>query len=90
MHQRKIPLRKCIGCNESKPKKELIRIVKSPEGDISIDFTGKKSGRGAYICPNVDCLKKAKKAKRAEKALETPIPDEVYDQLERTISDNDR
>ena len=60
MQQKKVPMRKCIGCNESKTKKELVRIVRSPEGDISLDLTGKKSGRGAYICPDAECLKKAK------------------------------
>lgn len=78
---KKIPLRRCVGCNESKPKKELVRIVKSKEGDIKVDLTGKANGRGAYICRNSECLKKARKNKRVERALETQIPDEVYERL---------
>jgi predicted RNA-binding protein YlxR (DUF448 family) len=85
MAERKIPMRKCLGCNEMKPKKELIRAVKSPDGEISIDLTGKKSGRGAYICPDKACLRKARKGKRLEKALETAIPDSVYDAMENEL-----
>lgn len=81
MAEKKIPMRKCLGCNEMKPKRELIRVVKSPEGEISLDLTGKKSGRGAYICPKKACFEKARKGKRLEKALETAIPDSVYDAL---------
>lgn len=81
MAEKKIPLRKCVGCGEMKPKKELIRVVKSPEGEISIDLTGKKSGRGAYICHSKDCFLKARKSKRIEKSFETAISDEVYDQM---------
>ena len=81
MAERKIPMRKCLGCNEMKPKKELIRAVKSPEGEVSLDLTGKKSGRGAYICPQKECFLKARKAKRLEKALEIQIPDSVYDAM---------
>ncbi len=84
--QKKIPERKCTGCGESKPKKELIRVVRSPEGTVSLDFTGKKSGRGAYVCPDPACLKKARKAKRIERGLECEIPEEVYDQLESELS----
>ena len=79
--QKKIPMRQCLGCREMKPKKELVRIVRSPEGDIDLDFKGKVSGRGAYICPNADCLKKAIKAKAIEKAFETSIPQEIYERL---------
>lgn len=79
--QKKIPMRQCLGCREMKPKKELVRIVRSPEGDIDLDFKGKSSGRGAYICPNADCLKKAIKAKAIEKAFETSIPQEIYERL---------
>ena len=79
MAEKKIPMRKCLGCNEMKPKKELIRAVKSPEGEISLDLTGKKSGRGAYICPDKSCFQKARKAKRLERALEAQIPESVYD-----------
>ena len=79
--QKKIPMRQCLGCREMKPKNELVRIVRAPEGDIDLDFTGKASGRGAYICPNADCLKKAIKAKAIEKAFETSIPQEIYERL---------
>ena len=82
---KKIPQRKCLGCGESKNKNELIRIVRSPDGVITLDFTGKKSGRGAYICKNAACLKKAHKAKRPDKSLECTIPDEVYDALETEL-----
>ena len=85
MQQRKIPLRRCTGCNESKPKKELVRIVRSPEGEITLDLVGKKPGRGAYLCPNVQCLAKARKAKRLERALEAQIPPEVYERIEHQI-----
>ncbi len=81
MAEKKIPLRKCVGCGEMKPKKELIRVVKSPEGEISIDLTGKKSGRGAYICHSKECFLKARKSRRIEKSFETAISDEVYDQM---------
>ena len=83
---KKIPMRQCLGCREMKPKRELIRVVRSPQGEISVDLTGKKSGRGAYICQNVECLRKARKAKRLERALECQIPDEVYGRLEEELS----
>ena len=86
---KKIPQRQCLGCNEHKPKKELLRVVRSPEGEISLDFTGKKSGRGAYICHNVQCLKKARKSRRIERSLDCQIPDEVYDQMESELSENE-
>ena len=79
--QKKIPMRQCLGCREHKPKKELIRVVRSPEGEISLDFRGKANGRGAYICPDAACLKKAIKAKALERSLETAIPEEVYAEL---------
>ncbi len=85
MAEKKIPLRKCLGCNQMKPKKELIRAVKSPEGEISLDLTGKKSGRGAYICHDKECFKKARKSKRFEKAFEIQIPDAVYDAMEKEL-----
>ena len=85
MAEKKIPLRKCLGCGEMKPKKELIRAVKSPEGEISLDLTGKKSGRGAYICPDKACCQKARKGKRLERALDTAIPDSVYDAMENEL-----
>ena len=83
---RKIPMRQCLGCNEHKPKKELIRVVRTPEGETVLDLVGKKSGRGAYICKNASCLKKARKAKRLESSLECLIPDEVYDRLEEELT----
>ncbi len=83
---KKIPGRRCNGCMQSFDKRDLIRVVRSPEGVISIDFTGKTPGRGAYLCKNPDCLKKAIKAKRIDRALETAIPDEVYGELEGTLS----
>ena len=86
---KKIPQRQCLGCNEHKPKKELLRVVRSPEGEISLDFTGKKSGRGAYICRDVRCLKKARKSKRIDRSLECQIPDEVYDLMERELLENE-
>ena len=85
VQNRKIPVRMCIGCGEQKPKKELVRVVKSPEGEISLDLTGKKSGRGAYVCRNVDCLKKARKARRLERAFSCQIPEEVYDRMEEEM-----
>ena len=84
---KKIPIRTCIGCNEGKPKKELIRIVKSTEGEVSIDVTGKKNGRGAYICPNICCLENAIKTKRLSRAFEMPIDDEVYEKLKTQIEE---
>ena len=78
MKTKKIPMRMCLGCNEMKPKKELIRVVKSPEGEISIDFTGKKAGRGAYICADSECFEKARKARRFEKSFSCKIDNEVY------------
>lgn len=84
---KKIPMRMCLGCGEMKPKKELIRAVKSPEGEISLDLTGKKSGRGAYVCPHAECLRLARKAKRFEKSFECRISDEVYDTMERELNE---
>lgn len=79
--QKKIPMRQCLGCREMKPKRELIRVVRSPEGDISLDFKGKASGRGAYVCPDAQCLKKAVKAKALERAFSCQIPQEIYDKI---------
>ena len=81
MKPKKIPMRMCLGCNEMKPKKELIRVVKSPEGEISLDFTGKKSGRGAYSCRSVECFNKARKGRRLEKAFSCKIDAGVYDAM---------
>lgn len=83
---KKIPLRKCLGCNEMKPKKELLRIVRSPEGKVSIDKTGKASGRGCYICHNIDCLEKALKAKRIQNALEVQVDTDLFEQLRGQLS----
>ena len=77
MRQKKIPMRMCAGCGEHKPKKELVRVVKSPEGEISLDTTGRKPGRGAYVCRSADCLRLARKARRLERAFSCQIPDEV-------------
>jgi predicted RNA-binding protein YlxR (DUF448 family) len=90
MAEKKIPMRKCLGCGEMKPKKELIRAVKSPEGEISLDLTGKKSGRGAYICKNSACLKKAIKSKRIQSNLEVEIPESVTIELEKELTSNEQ
>ena len=84
---RKIPMRQCMGCNEHKPKAELLRVVRSPDGAVSLDFTGKKSGRGAYICREVKCLQRARKSRRLERVLECSIPDEGYDAMEQELND---
>ncbi|MCL2518818.1 MAG: YlxR family protein [Oscillospiraceae bacterium] len=84
-NKKKIPERKCLGCNESKPKKELLRVVRMPDGTVLLDFTGKKSGRGAYICRNIQCFKKARKSKRIERNLDCVIPEDVFDALEAEL-----
>ena len=84
---KKIPLRTCMGCNSKKPKKELIRIVKDKENNISIDRTGKLDGRGAYICDNIECLEKVIKSKRLERVLEVQISEEIYHNLRGVIID---
>ncbi len=86
MKVRKTPMRMCAGCGESKPKMELVRVVRSPEGEISIDLTGKKPGRGAYLCRSAGCLKKARKSKRIDRSLEMSIPEAVYDALEEEMA----
>ena len=83
--QKKIPQRQCMGCRERKAKKELIRVVRATDGTVSLDFGGKLNGRGAYICPDPNCLKKAQKAKSLERSLEVPIPEEVYARLEKEM-----
>ena len=83
--QKKIPQRQCMGCRELKAKRELIRVVRGTDGVVSLDFSGKLNGRGAYICPDAECLKKAQKAKSLERSLEVPIPQEVYDRLAREM-----
>lgn len=82
---KKIPMRKCIGCNEMKSKKELIRVIKTPEGEILLDATGKKNGRGAYICRTKACLAKAIKSKGLERSFQMVIPKEIYDSLEKEM-----
>ncbi len=79
--QKKIPMRQCLGCREMKPKRDLIRAVKSPDGVVNLDFKGKMPGRGAYLCPNMDCLKKAMKSRALERAFSVQIPEAIYEQL---------
>lgn len=83
--QRKIPMRMCAGCAQHKPKKELVRVVRTPEGEVFLDLTGRKSGRGVYVCPDPECLKKARKAHRFERALDCEIPDQVYERMEQEL-----
>ena len=85
---KKIPMRQCLGCREMKPKPELLRVVRSPEGEVSLDTRGKKPGRGAYVCPNADCLKKAVKTRALSRALETEIPDEVMQRLAAELEED--
>lgn len=89
MQQKKTPMRMCTGCGQMKPKKELVRVVKSPEQEISLDLAGRKPGRGAYVCKSIDCLRAARKARRFEKAFSCKIPDEIYDRMEEEISSNE-
>lgn len=86
---KKIPMRQCVGCREMKPKRELIRVVKSPEGEVSLDFKGKKPGRGAYLCPNPACLAHARKSRALERAFSAQLPPEVYDLLEQQMAEGD-
>ena len=83
---KKIPQRTCMACQEKKDKRELVRIVRSPEGEISVDVTGKKPGRGAYICPNLECLNRVIKSKRLERSLETTISQEIYESLKEQLT----
>ncbi|MBQ8551629.1 MAG: YlxR family protein [Clostridia bacterium] len=87
--KKKIPERKCLGCGESKPKITLARVVRAPDGSVSLDLTGKKSGRGAYVCRSVDCLKKCRKRRAIERSLEVEIPDEVYAAIEKELADDE-
>lgn len=87
MKPKKIPMRMCLGCGEMKPKKELIRAVKSPEGEISLDFTGKKSGRGAYICRSSECFDKARKARRFERSFSCRIDESIYEVMANELAD---
>ena len=89
MKQKKIPMRRCNGCNEQKPKNQLIRVVKSPDDEISLDLTGKASGRGAYICNDIECLRKARKSRIIDRTFEMTIPENVYDSLEEQIKKDD-
>ena len=84
--KKKVPVRRCVGCGEHFPKGELVRVLRTPEGEIVLDLTGKKSGRGAYICKKASCLKKARKSKRIDSSLECTIPETVYDRMEEEIS----
>lgn len=88
--QKKIPQRQCMGCRERKAKRELIRVVRGTDGTVSLDFSGKRNGRGAYICPDPECLKKAQKARSLERSLEVPIPEEVYERLAKEMGANTR
>ena len=85
--QKKIPQRQGMGCRERKAKRELIRVVRTPEGAVSLDFGGKMNGRGAYLCPNPECLKKAIRSKSLDRSLEVTIPQEVYDRLEKEMEE---
>ena len=85
MKQKKIPMRMCVGCREMKPKKELIRVVRPPEGSVMLDRTGKAAGRGAYVCPSSACLEKARKAKPLERTLEAQLEPAVYEQLAKEL-----
>ena len=86
MQTKKVPMRQCVGCGEMKSKKELLRVIKTPEEEITLDTTGKKNGRGAYICASMDCLKTARQRKGLERSLKVVIPDEVYNNLEMEMS----
>ena len=88
--QKKIPQRQCMGCRERKAKRDMIRVVRTTEGSVMLDFSGKLNGRGAYVCPNPECLKKAQKSKALDRCLEVTIPQEVYDRLAREMEVTDR
>ena len=85
MQTRSVPMRMCMGCSQMKPKKELVRVVRSAAGEILLDLTGKKSGRGAYVCKQIECLKKARKSRRIERSLGVEIPEAVYDAMEKEL-----
>lgn len=87
---KKVPMRQCTGCREMKSKREMIRVIRTTEGEICIDATGRKNGRGAYICPNMDCLKLAVKNRGLERSLKMAIPESVYQQLEEEMSHIDK
>ena len=90
MQQKKIPMRQCVGCREMKPKKELIRVVRSPEGAVSLDFKGKLPGRGAYVCPSPECLARVRKSRALERAFSAQLPTEVYEALELQMKEGDK
>ena len=83
--QKKIPQRQCMGCRERREKRQMIRVVRGTDGNVSLDFSGKLNGRGAYVCPDPECLKKAQKSKALERSLEVAIPQEVYDRLAKEM-----
>ena len=85
MINKKVPMRQCVGCGEMKSKKELLRVIKTPEGEIVLDATGRKNGRGAYICASMECLKTAQKKRGLERSLKVSIPEEVYESLEQEM-----
>ena len=85
--QKKIPMRQCMGCRERKAKNEMIRVVRTTDGGVSLDFSGKLNGRGAYVCPNRECLKKAMKSRALDRCLEVTIPEAVYDRLDKEMED---
>lgn len=87
--QKKIPMRQCIGCREMRPKKELVRVVRSPQGELSLDFRGKAPGRGAYLCPSCDCLKRARKIKALERAFDCPVESALYEALLAAMEEGD-
>ena len=89
MKTKKIPMRMCLGCGEMKPKRELIRVLKSKEGDSSLDLTGKKSGRGAYICKSVECFEKARKARKFERSFSCMISEDIYNSMEGELRENE-
>lgn len=89
MKPRKIPMRMCVGCREMKPKRELLRVVRSPEGEISLDTTGKKAGRGAYVCVSEQCLQRAVKSRQLDRALETKVDDTVFEALRASMPDGE-
>lgn len=88
MQKRKIPQRQCVGCRESKDKKELVRVVKTPEGDIVLDGTGRVNGRGAYLCPREECLKQARKTNALSRSFKMNVPEETYESLERQLQND--
>lgn len=90
MKNKKVPMRQCVGCRQLKNKKDLMRILRTPDNNVIFDNTGRMNGRGAYICPSVECLKKARKTKAIERSLDISIPDEVYDAIERQMSELDK